>query len=156
MENQTETAPVPTLNLLPFKPSALIRVALQDLRKVEGMPEIYRVNMDVWHREHRTDNVCEVCLAGSMISQELGAQPNEHRGPEDFAPETMLKLYALNEFRVGNVFDGLCYHDKIDDGGRACQWLGADTRRITDYDASPSGFHRDMEKLASDLEAAGM
>lgn len=133
-----------------MKPSALIRTALADLRKVEGMPDIYRINMDVWHREHRTDAVCEVCLAGSAISQSLGALPNEHRGPEDFDQETTWKLYALNEFRVGNVFDGLCYLDCAD------RWLGADTRRVTDYAESPPGFHRDMQKLASDLEAVGL
>jgi hypothetical protein len=135
---------------LPSKPSTLIRVALADLRKVEAMPDIYRVNMDVWHREHRDDHKCEVCLAGSVIAAELGANPEAHRGPEDFDQETTWKLYALNEFRVGNVFDGPCYLDRAD------LWLGADTRRITEYTESPAGFHRDMQKLASDLEAAGL
>ncbi|RBP36916.1 hypothetical protein DES53_11557 [Roseimicrobium gellanilyticum] len=143
-------APAGTLTTLPGKPSALIRVALADLRKVEALPDIYRVNMDVWHREHRADAVCEVCLAGSMISQSLGAQPGEHRGPEDFDQETTWKLYALNEFRVGNVYDGLTYLDRSD------LWLGADTRTITEYTTSPSGFHRDMQKLAGDLEAVGL
>ena len=125
-------------------------MALADLRKVEALPELYRVNMDVWHREHRGDAVCEVCLAGSAISQSLGAQPGEHRGPEDFDQETTWKLYALNEFRVGNVYDGLCYLDRAD------LWLGADTRRVTEYAVSPAGFHKDMHKLAHDLEAAGL
>lgn len=135
---------------LPSKPSALIRVALADLRKVEALPDIYRVNMDVWHREHRGDAVCEVCVAGAMISQSLGARPGEHLGPEDFDQETTWKLYALNEFRVGNVFDGLCYLDRAD------LWLGADTRSITEYTTSPAGFHRDMQQLAADLEAVGL
>jgi hypothetical protein len=140
----------PTPITLPGRPSTLIRVALADLRKVEALPDIYRVNMDVWHREHGGDAVCEVCLAGSMISQSLGARPGEHRGPEDFDQETTWKLYALNEFRVGNVFDGLCYLDRAD------LWLGADTRAITEYTASPAGFHQDMQKLAGDLEAVGL
>jgi hypothetical protein len=144
------TAPVTAIVALPIKPSALIRVALADLRKVEALPELYRVNMDVWHREHRGDAVCEVCLAGSAISQSLGARPGEHRGPEDFDQETTWKLYALNEFRVGNVFDGLCYLDRAD------LWLGADTRRITEYAVSPAGFHKDMQKLAGDLETVGL
>jgi hypothetical protein len=148
--NSPSLAAGPPQATLPAKPSALIRAVLADLRKVEGRPDIYRINMDVWHREHRTDAVCEVCLAGSAISQSLGAQPNEHRGPEDFDQETTWKLYALNEFRVGNVFDGLCYLDCAD------RWLGADTRRVADYAESPSGFHRDMQKLASELEAAGL
>ena len=135
---------------LPARPSALIRAALVDLRKVEALPDIYRVNMDVWHRDHRGDSVCEVCLAGSAISQSLGARPGEHRGPEDFDQETTWKLYALNEFRVGNVHDGLCYLDRAD------LWHGAYTRTITEYAVSPEGFHRDMHKLAQDLEAAGM
>lgn len=159
METQTEqpalgteavASPAPTASNLPNKPSALIRVALADLRKVEALPDIYRVNMDVWHREHLVDAVCEVCLAGSVIATELGVQPNEHRGPEDFDRETTWKLYALNEFRVGNVFDGLCYLDRAD------LWFGADTRAITDYAANPAGFHKDMQKLASDLEAVGL
>jgi hypothetical protein len=135
---------------LPSLPSALIRTALADLRKVEAMPDIYRVNMDVWHREDYRDHKCEVCLAGACIAQSLGARPGEHRGPEDYDQETTWKLYALNEFRVGNVFDGLCYLDRAD------LWLGADTRAITDYTVNPAGFHRDMQKFASDLEAAGL
>jgi hypothetical protein len=145
-----EPPAAPPLITLPSRPSALIRVALADLRKVETQPDIYRVNMDVWHRDHRTDGICEVCLAGSIISQSLGAHPGEHRGPEDFDQETTWKLYALNEFRVGNVFDGLCYLDRAD------LWLGADTRTITEYTANAEGFHEDMQKLAGDLEAAGL
>lgn len=142
--------PPPVTVSLPGKPSALIRAALADLRKVESVPDIYRVNMDVWHREHRMDAVCEVCLAGSMISQSLGALPADHRGPEDFDQETALKLYALNEFRVGNVFDAACYLDCAD------LWTGADTRTITEYAVSPEGLHRDMQKLAEDLEGVGL
>lgn len=147
---ETDAQKTPAPVTLPSKPSDLIRAALADLKKVEARPDIYRVNMDVWHREHRTDAVCEVCLAGSVISQELGAQPNEHRGPEDFDQETTWKMHALNEFRVGNVFDGLCYLDCAD------RWLGADTRRVADYAESPAAFHRDMQTLASDLEAVGL
>ena len=139
-----------TTATLPDKPSELIRVALADLRKVEALPDIYRVNMGVWHREHRADAVCEVCLTGSVIATELGAMPGEHCGPEDFDQETTWKLYALNQFRVGNVFDGLCYLNRAD------LWLGADTRTITDYAANPADFHRDMQTLASDLEAVGL
>lgn len=150
--NEETTTPNPFLidGKLPSKPSALICAALFDLRKVEAMPDIYRVNMDVWHREHRLDAICEVCLAGSVISQSLGAKPSEHREPKDFDQETTWKLYALNEFRVGNVFDGLCYLDRAD------LWLGEVTRTIAEYAVSPEGFHRDMEKLASDLESAGL
>ena len=135
---------------LPTTPSALIRVALEDLRKVEALPDIYRINLGVWHREHREDAVCEVCLAGACIAQRLGANPSEHRGPEDFDKETTWKLYALNEFRVGSVFDGLRYL------GRTDLWLGADTRAITEYAVDPKAFHKDMQQLAADLEAAGL
>jgi hypothetical protein len=138
------------MNKLPNKPSALIRAALADLKVVESRPDIYKVNMDVWHREHREEKVCEVCLAGSVISQTLGAEPNEVCGPENFGRETTWKLYSLNEFRLGNVFDGLCYLDCVD------RWLGADTRSIADYAENPTGFHKDMEQLANDLERQGL
>jgi hypothetical protein len=154
---------------LPDKPSELIRVALADLRKVEALPQIYRVNMDVWHREKRVPlesneaPLCEVCLAGSMISQSLHANPNEHRGPEDFDQETTWKLYALNEFRVGNVYDGLCYLSNVPSGRLYAQkWeelKGKDGARkytpIAEYTKGPEDFHRDMQTLASDLEAVG-
>jgi hypothetical protein len=149
---------------LPSKPSALIRVALADLRKVEALPDIYRVNMDVWHREHRADAVCEVCLAGSVICQELGANPSESRGPEDFDQETTWKLYALNEFRVGNVFDGLCYlsdepsgrlyaqrYEALKGKDECCKYV-----EVAEYTDDPAAFHADMQKLASDLEASGL
>jgi hypothetical protein len=145
---------------LPWTPSKLIRTSLFDLKKVEAMPEVYRINMDVWHREHRTDSICEVCLAGSMISQELGANPSEHRGPEDFDADTCWKLYALNEFRVGNVFDGLCYLSDEPSSRLFAQKYeeakGKDQCRkrvnVTEYTFSPEGFYRDMSRMADDLE----
>lgn len=135
---------------LPDKPSELIRVALADLRKVEAMPSVYRVDMNDWHVPH-PDGVCEVCLAGAVMAQTFGAPPECRTMPRDCGLEVREKLDALDSFRSGDVYYG------IEEMGCELPEDFVDVQRdITLYEIDSEGFHRDMQTLASDLEAAGL
>lgn len=54
---------------LPTKLSALIKVALKDLKKVEK-DKNYKVNLSMWHQTF-DDDVCYVCLAGAVLAKSL-------------------------------------------------------------------------------------
>ena len=140
---------------LPDKPSALIRLALTDLRKVEKQPDIYAVNMYFWHRSY-DDPVfkdgraqCSVCLAGAVMAKSLNVSPDCNVRPESFEASTYQKLMALDCFRKGDLRDGLMQlslHRVVLPNGM----------RVADYDEDKVQFHSDMEALASILDARGL
>lgn len=130
---------------LPDLPSALIRVALADLAKVEAMPGTYAVDMYTYHQPIGA-NRCAVCLAGSVMAMSLGVSPSDYPSTRDFAERD--KLQALNKFRTGSVEYG-------------CDLIGIEVtkefdRPITWYEDDRDAFRAEMEILASDLEAAGL
>jgi len=147
-ESMTTT---PTTSKLPDTPSALIRVALADLKKCEAMPG-YRIDMTTFHTPTSND-VCLVCLAGAVMAQTLGVMKGGYSTPAH-CPEELEKLIALDCFRVGDVEMGLC-----ELGIEAPQdllelWRGE--LEFTDYHDDPAQFHQDMEALAKELEAHGL
>lgn len=90
---------------LPDEPSALLRAALADLKKVEEDPG-YVVFMGGWHRpaNRRFRSVCEVCLAGATMAKTLGVPSRLEVCPEDFTDRKLeRKLRALNFLRVGKI-----------------------------------------------------
>lgn len=139
----TLSAP-PTEVLLPHVPSALIRLALADLRKVEAMPETYDVNMYDWHEPK--NGKCSVCLAGSVMASSLGVSSDKAEYPGALGEHNGAALDALNSLRVGWVeeaFMCLSINESFKD------------REIPIYSFEPESFHLAMRVLASDLEMIG-
>lgn len=131
--------------ILPRIPSQLIRLALADLKKVEAMPDKYKVEMWEWH-EPTISKKCVVCLAGSVMACTLNMNINKSYGPSDF-PENAVQLFVLDCFRNGNICAGL-WRLGID--------IEYENRTICYYDRSPANFHADMNNLADDLEKDGL
>lgn len=119
MPVKTKANPTPAKGFveLPSKPSALIRVAIGDMKKVlrankharlHRKHEPYEIDMQVWHlgtgRDRKT---CTVCFAGSVMAGTLGVSDVVVASPQEFDGQTGVKLEALNTFRVGNVLSGL-------------------------------------------------
>lgn len=134
------------MKTLPNKPSALITLALNDLRKVERNTKKYKVNMNRWHQPN---SHCSVCLAGSVMAKTLGADRLESIVPEDFPEGTANKLGALNEFRIGYSDSGFYNMGRSSERGQEFN------RRIPEYDRNRTAFHKAMRGLARDLKAAG-
>lgn len=133
---------------LPNKPSALIRVALADLAKVERSKK-YVVNMDTYHSPYRDPGKCSVCFAGAVMAQTLGASSEEWWTPEEFNDED--KLRALDEFRVGEVAYGL---DRM---GVGCPPSVPASMKVPAYSKRTRlAFRAAMRKLATMLEKAGL
>jgi hypothetical protein len=136
-------------NELSNVPSTLIREALYDLELCEISG--YRINMNTWNSW--MDGVCNVCLAGSVMAATLKLPPGSYsEGPatRDVSRSNVSKLYALNAFRVGKVFDGLTFMKKELPIGFA------EKVKITPYGGDGASFKSDMKKLANSLEKAGL
>lgn len=134
-------------NQLPDKPSELIRVALDDLKKCEASPG-YRINMNNWHIPLGA-GTCEVCLAGAVMAQSLGSSPRHDMSPPSFVGSESKKLRALDCFRMGDAWSG------TNAMGFDCPDL-EDLVEIPEYRDDPEAFHKAMRALADDLEGAGL
>lgn len=133
------------MTTLPDKPSELIRLALDDLAKVERSKR-YVVNMNGWHEPNGR---CAVCLAGAVMAQHFGASPKQNMFPSDYHEETCGKLQALDHFRLGWADDGIdCMDLEPNDS--------VTNRDIPGYSDDRPGFKRALRKLAKDLEKEGL
>lgn len=130
---------------LPNKPSALIRVAMDDLNRVERLKG-YTVDMDIWHNP--SHGKCNVCFAGAIMSQTLKADPEDSMDPGMYNKDIEGKLEALNGFRCGAVSYGLELLGLDESKG-----FGLD-REMPHYRFDRRGFKLAMRKLIRNLEAA--
>ena len=143
---------------LPTQPSALIRLALADLRACEA-DDRYVVDMSDWHRPAYDDDreVCAVCLAGAVLAQTLGA-PHEHAistaGLAEYGCDVQGPLLALDRFRRGEISAGLdwLHHDQSE---LSEEWQQYASEVV--YDKSdPEAFHARMNSLADYLASCGL
>ncbi len=143
---------------LPQYPSELIRIALDDLKKVEKDSR-YVVDMRRWHMPDERRDPCSVCLAGSVIAKTFNEDPRIYLSPSSYDIKLENKLLALNYFRVGDVsvaFTRLAYNN-ADYCKKDFSYSngGVFDRNIESYTRDRKQFHKDMRKLARDLERAG-
>lgn len=90
---------------LPKKLSALILLAVEDLKRVERSKR-YLVNMNVFH-DSFGGGKCSVCFAGAVIAGTLGKDPAGHFYPDDFSEDVADRLFALDFLRMGDVGSAL-------------------------------------------------
>lgn len=141
------------MKTLPNKPSALIKLALKDLRACESNPT-YKINMYVWHTERSVSfdkKHCQVCLAGAVMAKSLKVRPYESKDPLHYKYDKQLqaKLWALDVFKSGHIGYGLHllgFKNEIFD----------DTVNITEYSKNPTRFKKQMTTLARHFERAGL
>ncbi len=95
------------VNKLPNKPSALIRVALVDVKLCRKDPR-YKLSMGCWHSFNSYTGKCSICLAGSVVAQTLKKSYKLNIIPED-CNSVEMKLRAIDRFRTGRVESGLIY-----------------------------------------------
>jgi hypothetical protein len=162
------------MSKLPNKASELIRVALADLKKAEASSD-YVVSMSIWHEAPSFGiRACAVCFAGSVMAMtlEVPKHLNVSFGSEEFTNDGMKitfdffgafdvsqsdqnKLYALNEFRSGNVFYGMQALLPKKEWTENEELLRDMDRAVIRYESAPETFHNEMSDLAHDLEKLG-
>jgi hypothetical protein len=144
----TTTKPEEVQIKLPSIPSELIRLAIADLEKIEKNPK-YAIYMGDWHAVDSYTGKCEVCLAGSVMACTLGVSPNIDSDACEFGDDVSAKLYALNDFRTGQI--GAAFWSmgiEIPDG--------LEDQDIVSYDSDPKEFKRQMLAMADMLESKGL
>lgn len=138
---------------LPDKPSALIRVAMADLKKCERDPR-YTIDMMQWHEFDEMENTCAVCFAGAVMAKSLKvADPLDSKNytdPFKFGGDTQRKLQALNQLRAGEIDNGL----RLLRVSRPAEVPM--TIFVERYENKPKQFHRQMEAMAAMLEGHGL
>jgi len=154
------------MSQLPDKLSDLIVLALADLVKVERSKK-YEVNMGVWHRlrQELEGPRCAVCFAGAVMAKTLGAVWGDELDPKSFGVD-MVKLYALNDVRCGNVASATMKfgldHEQADSlqvafyvayrgGPPGSRWKGWPI-----YEDDKKGFRLEMRRLARFLRERGL
>ena len=90
--------------MLPNKPSALLRLAVEDSQRIEVTPG-YELDMRIWHNS-RAGGPCRVCMAGSVMVHRLGVARLRHATPESFDEETRCALVLIDDMRGGD-FSGV-------------------------------------------------
>lgn len=143
--------------LLPDTLSGLIRVSLADLQACE-IDDNYDISMNEWHApadEHNTN--CEVCMAGAVMAKTLDMPRDGYYAPTDFrssAGDITRKLYAINDLRTGAVNFALTTMRKgVPD---SMQNIHSLNRSIVEYHCNEELFHRQLNRLADDLEKKGL
>jgi len=134
---------------LPDKIGDLIRLAVKDLTLCESSPK-YGINMNIWHARNEEDNICYVCLAGSVMAQSLGVGLKEKKTLNQFPREIDDKLWMLNFCRymatrqdpLGDVNDHCtcANYDKLIES--------KELREAAEYRKDPGQFKTDMLHLA--------
>ena len=104
--NITEATPDTDMNAvlleqfeLPDTMAGLLETAINDARGLDRYR--YMPDSDQWHNT-TIRNSCEVCLAGSVISQSFRIPPDRDCTPHMFSELTMRKLEALDSMRSGD------------------------------------------------------
>lgn len=132
------------MSVLPEKLSALIRVAVADLEKVESDRQ-YKVKMSSWHCP--VAGRCEVCLAGAVMAMSLGAPVGASCLPNGFEDEDR-GLRALDYVRQGYVSVTL--------GVLGVAWPKMWYEDVTPYKVSGPEFKTQLLGIATKLEVKGL
>ena len=134
---------------LPDKPSELLALALSDLEKAECSDQ-YIIDMLYWHEPDISSGKCLVCLAGAVMAFSLYFSPDEDFFFVECSFEISRKIFALNNFRLGYIFEAFNNLNISFPEGMARK------RDVTSYRNSPTQFKSDMRNLIKDLRECGL
>ena len=167
--------------LLPDKPSELVRLAIEDVKKVYR-DDRYILNMNDWHvlEEYETDDLilagylkpngyesemekCAVCFGGAVMAMTLDTDQEEYVSPDDFDKDTENKLASLDLFRRGNIRKGVAaFHGhRYWEASDLVAWehlpQELEVRPTDDWEIiRQEEFLDDMEKVFAFLEGEGL
>lgn len=133
------------------KPSECIIQAVADLVSVEKIKKTYTVDMNTFHEHEGNGLRCSVCFAGAVIAR-AGNDPKVYIEPSYFPDDVRNKLHALDDFRNGDLSNGLRRFGVK----KIPIVLQSEYVNITDYQDNPKQFKKDMLELASNLTLLGL
>ena len=146
---------------LPGRPSALIRLALADLRYVERHKKTFGVDMNSYAVKH--SGKCHVCLGGAALAGTVGFDVDkmglDESAGADYATlcdiddtfgDAATAAYALDCFRTGELLEAFAMLDLEFPDHQV-----ANTIYIVRYSDNPSLFKKQLGQLADQLESIG-
>lgn len=147
--------------VLPSKPSALIKLALSDLKLCET-DKAYHIDMAYWHKPATRGipfitrkTVCDVCMAGAVMAQTLRIDKALEIQPfqcED--SDTTMKLFAIDHFRTGALYSGVRSMCGVEDFEKLPKHMY--NKSVPGYDKDAGAFHNTMNGFATELKAVGL
>lgn len=150
------------MTVLPDKPSALIRLAIADMKSCAEDSD-YELNMNQWHlpsyrgslSEGNAVDVCKVCMAGAVMAKSLKVNSSREATPRYFGEsDTRKKLSALDNFRCGELRSGvrrMCTEAE-------CELLpqGMYYKFVNNFHTGPTAFYNTMNGFADNFETVGL
>lgn len=140
--------------LLPDKLSALTRVALKDLEKIE-QDQRYVVDMSEWHWMDKSGE-CHVCFAGVVMAGTLTSSLYDSLTPVSFDEDTRKKLLALDEMRSGYVQNAVHTLRNVNGVSEDTLSSAYDLDTPLNYADDPEWFKARLYEIADKLEAMGL
>lgn len=145
---------------LPDDLPGLIRLAIEDLGRCEA-DERYEINMHTWHLPSPSGEVCQVCLAGSVMAGSLSVDASLEQNPSEVAsvlgqPKVSGKLRALDACRANQLEQALRLMGCYDDVRYLIMHRAHEAAsRVPDYDSGdPRPFKDAMLELADKIQEA--
>ena len=96
------------------RPSQLIRVAVEDARKLDRgtyHPHAHLFHSPSFERafdKKSTFVECNVCLAGAVIAKTLRTRRWTNKGPSAYSWEIYDRLKAIDDLRTGDLYSACC------------------------------------------------
>lgn len=146
--------------VLPKLPSALLAIAINDMKWVLKRPNEYQVDMDLWHAPTSTGDpaksYCSVCFAGAVMARTMKTDRFGPRSDCSFGQFNRAQFRALNAFRegeIGHALSLLGYFVKLstvleirDEATKNAVWLEYAPARAEQFLAQMSRLVRALKK----------
>ena len=128
---------------------SLLRLAIDDLKKVERLPKKYTINMGKWHDYDKHTGKCHVCLAGAVLACTVKVKrTTTSRGAE--TNELDRQTSTINALRTGHVtYAYQVLYQKTPP--RKIKKLN--NAQIPGYHSNPKQWYQDIEHLYTALKA---
>ena len=152
---------------LPTKFSALLRLTVEDCKKVEAQSDKYVFDMTVWVEPGRQGGHCAVCMAGAVMMQRLKLDLDEayqnmpaHSEciePSVYDNPTRDKLLEINNLRTGRIMEECIYREieLSDEKEREIREIEKDIRECFDHGKGRAPWSVYLH-AADDLEKLGL
>ncbi len=158
--------------VLPNKMSALVGIALRDIRKAEKQRNKFVIDMGTYFDPNQelvcqvgetvvsSQKVCVLCAAGSVMAFSLGkANSTTELNPDAFMSNSN-QLRAIDSLRQGSAryaAINLELPDTYDEFGSVSEKYSGMDSIIPEYSIQdPEPFHKAMEKFKAQLQKAGL
>lgn len=126
---------------------SLLKLAIDDLKKVERLPKKYIISMHDWHNYDEDTGKCRVCMAGAVLACTVKIGKTTSVGSE--TEELDRQTSAINALRCGRVAEA---YEVLYQKTMAPAKVSRLDDNITSYNDDKEQFHEDIKRLHATLK----